>query len=859
MTLLARSSARYLLQHRLQLLLSVLGVSLGVAVVLSIDLAIQSAQAGFRISAETVSGRATHVIVSDAGTLDESLVARLRIDQDVAAVAPVVEGFASSTQVPGRALRILGVDPFSEGPFRPYVAGGPSGLDVSRIVTTRVGVILGRGLADVAGVDEGDTLPVLVEGQAWTLPVVGIVDARDELTRSGLADVLLMDIAAAQEVLRRPGSLSRIDLKLDDGSPDRMAERVSEIEEALPDGVTLEAAGTRTETMSGMIAAFDVNLTALSLLALIFGMFLIYNSVTFSVVQRREIIGRLRALGVTRQEIVRMILGEALWIGVAGAAIGVALGLVLAQGLVGMVTRTINDLYFSVAVERVVVEPLLLTKAVVLGLGATLLAALPPALEASGANPRLAALRSEVEDRARRLVPQAALVGTAMCAVGAAILLVPTRSLVVSFTALFFVITGMALVTPIGTLAVVRLFAPLLRRTGGTLGVMAARGVRTSLSRTAPAVAALVVAVSVTVGLGVMIQSFRGTLTQWLDGTLQADVYVSLPGPTASRAAGTLWPDLVQDFVAHPDVVGHSTYRGFDLVRGGDAFRLVALDLDPRGEDAFDFLDGRAETIMRGFREGEGVIVSEPYAYRRGLGVGDVVRLTSDDDADDADAVDGGAEAPILGVFYDYGSEQGTVIMGRVLYDRFFDDPGITSLGLFVAEEADSERVVEELLAGVGEGRFVVARTNDTLRRASLEVFDRTFQVTAVLRLLAFIVAFVGVLSALAALQLERARELGLLRATGLTPGQLGRLVVTQTGLIGLSSGLLAIPMGLVLSVVMIHVVNKRSFGWTLNMQIGPDVLVQAVGLAVAGALLAGVYPAWRMARTSPAVALRGE
>ncbi|MCH1570768.1 MAG: FtsX-like permease family protein [Longimicrobiales bacterium] len=851
MRLLSRASVRYLLQHRLQLILSVLGVSLGVAVVLSIDLAIQSAQAGFRISAETVSGRATHVVVSDGGFVDESLVADLRIDYDVAAVAPVVEGYASSVSVAGRALRILGVDPFSEGPFRPYVAGGASGFDVSRILTTRVGVILGSALAGTAGVDEGDTLSVLVEGQAWELPVVGLVDSGDELTSSGLSDVLLMDIAGAQEVLRLTGLVSRIDLRLEDEAVGvTSSARVEEIRAALPAGVTLQAAGTRTETMSGMIAAFDVNLTALSLLALIFGMFLIYNSATFSVVQRRAILGRLRALGVTRQEVIRMILTEAVWIGAAGAVLGVALGFVLAQGLVGMVAATINDLYFSVAVERVTLEPHLFAKAVVLGLGATVLAALPPALEASGANPRMSSLRSEVEAQARRLVPLAAMAGTAMCAIGAAVLLIPTRSLLVSFTALFFVITGLALITPAGTLFLVRLAGPLVRATGGTLGVMAARGVGNSLSRTAPAVAALVVAVSVTVGLGVMIQSFRGTLTQWLDGTLQADIYVSLPGPTESRAAGTLWPDLVDDFVAHPEVAGYSTYRGFDLVRGDDAFRLVALELDPRGERSFDFLEGQGDEAMIGFRTGAGVIVSEPYAYRRDVGVGDVVELT---------ASSGAVEAPILGVFYDYGSEQGTVIMGRVLYDQYFDDPGITSLGLFLTDGADSDRVVEELLTGVSDGRTVVARTNDNLRSASLEVFDRTFRVTAVLRLLAFIVAFVGVLSALAALQLERARELGLLRATGLTPGQLGRLVVTQTGLIGLAAGVLAVPMGLILSVVMIYVVNKRSFGWTLNMQFGPEVIGQAVTLAVVGALLAGLYPAWRMSRTPPALALRGE
>jgi putative ABC transport system permease protein len=253
---------------------------------------------------------------------------------------------------------------------------------------------------------------------------------------------------------------------------------------------------------------------------------------------------------------------------------------------------------------------------------------------------------------------------------------------------------------------------------------------------------------------------------------------------------------------------------------------------------------------MAAFRAGEGVIVSEPYAYRRGLSVGDAVELTGRE---------GPVSVPISGIFYDYGSEQGTVMMARGLYDRLFDDPGITSLGLFLDEGADSEAVVEELLALVPAGRAVIVRTNDTLRSASLEVFDRTFRVTAVLRLLAFIVAFVGVLSALAALQLEKAREFGLLRAQGLTPGQLWKLVVTQTGLIGLASGILAVPMGLVLSLVMIFVVNKRSFGWTLNMQVGPDVLLQAIGLAVVGALLAGLWPAWRMSRSSPALALRGE
>jgi putative ABC transport system permease protein len=379
---------------------------------------------------------------------------------------------------------------------------------------------------------------------------------------------------------------------------------------------------------------------------------------------------------------------------------------------------------------------------------------------------------------------------------------------------------------------------------------MASRGVVTAMSRTAPAVAALVVAVSVTVGLGVMIQSFRSTLERWLGGTLAADVYVSLPSVQASRAAGTLDPGVVAALTTHPDVAGWSSYRGVELDAPPGPFRLLAVSLDPRGESSFDFRAGGGPSAFRAFRDGQAVFVSEPLAYRRGLQVGDTLALP---------VARGTGRYRVAGVFYDYGSDQGVVMMARSSFEGAFDDTGVTSLSLFLREAADAERVVGELEARVPPGQRVVVRTNAALRAGSLEVFDRTFQVTAVLRFLAFVVAFVGVLSALMALQLERARELAVLRANGLTPGQVWTLVIGQTGLMGAVAGVLAVPMGLALATVMIHVVNKRSFGWTLRMEVGPSVLVEAVALAVVGAVLAGLYPAWRMARTPPAHALRGE
>ncbi len=544
------------------------------------------------------------------------------------------------------------------------------------------------------------------------------------------------------------------------------------------------------------------------------------------------------------------VLREAAWIGVAGSAAGLALGVLMGRGLVRMVTRTINDLYFAVSVEHLSLPPAVLLKGALLGVGATILASLPPALEAAGSAPRVARTRSMVESAARRAVPGAAGVGALLLLGGGALLVLSTRALVASFVGLFLVMLGMALLTPLGTVLLVRAARPLLARSGGILGTMAARGVVTALSRTAPAVAALVVAVSVTVGLGVMIQSFRGTLVRWLEGTLVADVYVSAPSMVQSRADGTLDPVAVTSLVAHPDVVERSTYRSRELLVGDATLRLVAIDLAGRGQTAFDFREGGGAEAFRAFRTGGKVFLSEPLAYRRDLHVGDTLRIPTD----------AGTRAyPVAAVFYDYGSDQGVVMMSRATYDDAFDDRGVTSLGLFLRPGADRDRVVREMEASVPPAQALSIRTNAALREGSLTVFDRTFQVTAVLRLLAFAVAFVGVLSALMALELERSRELGVLRANGMTPRQVWRLVTTQTGLLGVVAGVLSIPVGLVLAAVMIYVVNKRSFGWSLRMEVGPDVLLQAVALALVGALLAGLYPAWRMARTSPAAALRDE
>ena len=846
--LLFLGSFRFLLRHPWEAVLAVLGVSLGVAVVVSIDLAIQSSREAFRVSTEAVAGRSTHRVVGNGEGLPDSLFVRLRVQDGLRPSAPVLEAFVLSPRLTGRPLRVLGIDPFSEGPFRPYLLGGSSGLDVVDLLSVRRGVLLGAGTAADAGVEVGDSLPVLVNGRRKVLELEGVLEPEDELSRRGIRDLLIMDLAQAQELLGAPGEVTRIDLILPEGEAGEVSAR--EVRESLPPGVSLQETGTRAAALSQMIRAFDLNLTALSLLALIFGMFLIYNTMTFSVVQRRPLLGELRALGTTRREVMGLILVEALLLSLVGTLVGLLLGIVLGRGMVDLITRTINDLYFVVSVEGLTLPAGVLVKGGLMGVAATLLAAFPPALEASLAPPRATLTRSVLEERARRAVPRAGILGAAVFLAGAFLLLLPTRSLLLSFLGLFGVVMGIALLTPLTTALLMGGLAPLAGRTVGILGSMAARGVVTAMSRTAPAMAALVVAVSVTVGLGTMISSFRETVSRWLDGTLQADIYVSVPGLISSRPEGTLDPTVARRLMEGPGVEGVSTYRHVEVGMPWGPTRVVALDLDPRGEGAFDFKEGGGESVFRRFRREEGVFLSEPLAYRQGYRVGDEIILPTDR---------GPRSFPVAGVFYDYGSDRGVVMMSRATFRDYWEDRGITSLGLFVDPGAPVEPVVEDLQALAGEEQAVLIRSNRALKAASLEVFDRTFAITGVLRVLAFIVAFIGVLSALMALQLERGRELGVLRANGLTPGQVWKLVTAQTGLMGLVAGLLAVPAGLVLALVMIFVVNKRSFGWTLQMDVGPGILAQGLLLAVLGALLAGIFPAWRMSRTSPAVALREE
>lgn len=835
MAILLRASFGYLRRHPWQLMPALAGVCIGVAVMVAVDLAVDSSQRAFELSMEAVSGEATHQVIGGPDGVDETLYAALRVDEGLAGIAPVVEGYV---EVGGRTLTLLGVDPFAEREFRDYAAPDTvlDGLErLRRLLVEPGAALLSERTAADLDVPEGKTFTVLANGREVEGRMAGFLGGGNPDHR--LDDLLITDLSTAQEWLDRRGRLSRIDVRLPPG--DEPARR--RLASALPPGVQLLDAAGRTRSVADMSAAFSTNLTAMSLLAMLVGVFLIYNSISFAVLQRRKIFGELRALGVTRRGILALVLLEAAVLGALGSAAGVGAGLWLAERLLALVSRSINDLYFVVNVTEVVADPAALAKGFLAGLTATLVAAAVPAAEAAASPPRLAMARAVLERRAGRALPALAVAGLAGAALAGVLLVLSGRSLIAGLGALFLLTTALALCVPLAVRGVARLAAAPAGALGGAAGRLAVAGIGASLSRTAVAIVALGVAISATVGVSIMIGSFRTAVGEWVQGTLRSDIYVGLD-------TGTLDPSLVHDLVRVPGVAAYSTSRSVWLESESGRTALTVLDLPAESFRGVLLRDADPAAVRRAFDAEGAVLASDSYAFRHGIGPGDSVVLPT---------ASGARRFPVAAVYRSYDANLDSLLMSRNTYDIFWEDPAIESLGIRLQPGADTAAVIDRLRALSAGRQALLIRSNREIRELSMEIFDRTFIITDVLYWLALGVAVIGMLAAMLALQLERARELATFRALGLTPGELRGMVVGQAAFIGLLSGLAALPLGLLMSWVLVEVINRRAFGWRIDLVVTPGVLGGAVGLAVGAAALAALYPAWRAARANPALAMR--
>ena len=639
--LFSRLMVRPLWREPLRTMLTVFAVALGVAVVVAIELAGEAATGSFRSSLESLSGDADFEI-SAVGGVDEQLLGELAALPYPIRVAPRIEGTAVAEGL-GRSVAVLGLD-----------LVGDSSIDQtlwrrsfdSAALTTGDSVWVGRRVAG----KPGETIRLMINGESHEFVVRGTLGSEG---LSGLAreDLVVMDIATAQRAFSRPGLLDRIEVRLPKAGDGADWERL--MRQALPAGVTLRRRGARTDENRKMLSAFRWNLRVLSYISLVVGAFLIYYTISVSVVRRQTEIGILRAVGTTRFGVMAAFLAEAAFFGALGTVIGLALGRVMANGAVGLMAATVSALYVSSTPGEIQFSYWTFVVAAMAGIGITLLAALAPAREAARVPPTDAMASGRRHYVARLRVGRDLVWGVLLVGAACAASFAPPieGKPLFGYLAALLLIAGAAFATPALVTGLIRLASGAVERMMGVEGMLAARSLLGSLARTAVLVSTLSTAVAMMASVGIMVGSFRDTVSVWLDNRLGADLYLRPAGPAGMDSHPTLDPDIADRIEALDEVAAVDRFRAYPISYNGLPATLGAgQTLVFSRTSSLRFVSGDRERVMNLLPIGDYVVISEPFAYKHDLGVGDTIELPLRGCA---------VQFEVVGVYYDYANERG--------------------------------------------------------------------------------------------------------------------------------------------------------------------------------------------------------
>jgi putative ABC transport system permease protein len=850
---------RSLVREKLRTGLIILGLSLGVGVMVAVRLANTSALASFRAATEAIAGETTLEITGVTGRFDEQTLRELHWLDSYGYMSPVIDGYAMTESpgrdgTPGEFLHILGVDILRDHSLRQYQLLRVS--EEEREMTTQEfllllvdprAIVLTEKFARRFNLVIGSALPLIIGDRRLTFTVRGLL--RDEGPARALdGNFALLDIAAAQTAFNRLGVLDRLDMKVRPAMDPRHA--TAAIAQRLPAGLTVRQPTHRYGQMEKMIAAFHFNLNALASIALLVGLFLIYSTVSISVITRREEIGMLRAVGGGQMLVLALFLGEALLLASCGASVGLGIGQVLATLAIQATSSTVATFYFAAAITQAALPRALGTAEVLLAFAVTLplacLAALVPAREATRIHP-LEAMRG-TEQLSRHARPSRRSLGFAL----ALLLLSYGLSFLEPLAGLpvWGYLAALALVFA-GALLVPSTLWLLCRGTSQTLSSLtaifsverrlASANLTGARSRIAISVAALAVSLAMMVAISIMISSFRATVVYWIGETLQADIYVRPFTKTSSTSEGEIAADVVESLTRDPQVVAVDPFVAQSVHYQEHLITLAAGNFDvvlTHGRWVFKAPHDAAVRVRRAIGQ-DAVTVSESFAVRFKKNPGELVALPTPL---------GPRPFTIAAVFYDYANTRGVVVMDHTTYARYFPPTQPSSLSLYLPPGVDATLVRDRLSQTLGSRFRLVFSTNETLRSEALRIFDSTFTITRALEMIAIIVAALGVISTLITLILERQREFALLSILGATRAHIRRMVVIEAVLIGGTSQAIGLVVGVLLSLVLIYVINVQSFGWTIQFHLPVLFLLQSTVLILLATAIAGLYPATRAA-----------
>lgn len=835
LTLFFRLIIRPILRERARSLLVVAAVALGVSVVLAIDLAGTAAAGSFRSSMETLAGD-NDFEVSAAGGVDDEIAGQLERLPYPLRISARIEDHTTVVST-GETLPLIGIDLIAEANNHReakvellHVRDAFDHLNDSDAIW----------ITKAMGKNIGDKIALLVNDQTRDYVVRGYIPESAEIT----GDAILMDIAAAQVATGKTGRVDRILLKIPEGSALELWQQ--KIRAALPAGVDLQPQGSQTAANRRMLSAFRWNLQILSYIALLVGAFLIYNTISVSVVRRRADIGTVRALGASRQAILFAFLAEAAFFGAAGAIIALPLGRFMATGAVRLLATTVEALYISSRPGSLSLSTTSVMLALAIGIGVAVASALAPAREASLVPPTEAMARGRREYAIRVERTRDVLIGSLLGVLGVIAAFLPAISdkPLFGYLSALFLIAASALSIPALVYWFTTIASTLMGRFLGVETMLASRSLAGSLRRTSVLVGALSTAIAMMTSVGIMVGSFRQTVISWMDSQLPADLYLRPAGNPAADRHPTISLDLIDRIAKLPGVESVSRFRAYEIEYQGLPVTLASAETNVSlFYQSSGFLSGHsAIEVLKQLPNNDAAIVSEPFANKHHVKAGDYVTLPLG-----ASRV----KFRVVDVFYDYANERGYIILDRTTMLRYLPDPAASNLAVYLVPGANLD-LVRQAVTKTAANSDVLIFANRDIRREAIRIFDQTFAITYALEAIAVIVAVMGIAGALLSIVIDRRREFGLLRFLGASTSQIRKLILVEAGLIGILANIAGLILGLCLSLVLIFVINKQSFGWTIQFHWPVAILIGALFVVYFATVLAGLYPARIAQRLNP-------
>ncbi|MBK5103573.1 MAG: ABC transporter permease [Burkholderiales bacterium] len=780
-----------LAQHKGRLAVSVLAIALGVALGYAVQLINNVALNEFSQAVRALAGEADLEIRGPRAGFDEMLYPRIARLPQVAVASPVLEVDA---KLPGRreSLRVLGVDAFRAAQVQPGLIGGAS---ADRLELLRPDALfLSPAAADSLGVKTGDRLALQVGLAEVSLRVAGI------LRGSGRERLGVMDIAAAQLALGRMGSISRLDIRARAGAD--IGTLQARLQAVLPPGLVVERPQNDVQRNASLSRSYRVNLNVLALVALFTGGFLVFSAQALSVVRRRAQLALLRVLGLTRGGLVRMLLAEGALIGAAGAAIGLVAGYLMAAAVLERFGADLGAGQFRGLHPDLHAEPWASALFFALGVLVAVAGSLSAALEAARAAPAQALKAGDEQTAFARLQP--AWPGLALILLG----LICTAPGPVGGIPLFgYVAIALLLV---GTLALMPRLATgvfgMLPRPRGAGAQLALAQLQGAPGQAAVSLAAIVASFSLMVAMAIMVASFRVSLDAWLDQVLPADLYLrtGVGGDTAF-----LSPQDEARIAGLPGVRRVEFLRFQQLLLDPGKPRVALLARSLERKDAAARLPLVGDAMLPRTGEPPPLWASEAMVDLYGYAVGKVVELPLAGELQ---------RFTVAGIWRDYARQHGSVIIERNLYITYSGDRNANDAALYLAPGANPAAIERAIRASVPGASNLEFGSPGTIRARSLNVFDRTFAVTYALEAVAVLIGLFGLSSSFGALVLARSREFGMLRHVGMTRRQIGAMLAAEGALVSALGLALGLALGWVISLVLIHVVNRQSFHWSMEL-----------------------------------------